>query len=135
VIAAGVFIWAAIPKLIDPVGFAEDIANYQAFPYWSWNFIAAVVPALELVAAVALLSGVLRKGGVLLLAVLDAAFMALILSVIVRDIDLSCGCFGREEEAATIGWPTFLRDAALMLAIVIAGVTTPGERAADDDDA
>lgn len=131
-LVAGVFIWAAIPKLLDPVGFAEDISNYQVFPYWSWNLIAAIVPVLELVGALALLSGVGRKGAVALLGALDVAFIALIASVIVRDIDLSCGCFGQEEEAASIGWPTLWRDVGLLVAIAVSALSAPAERRRDD---
>ncbi len=136
-VVAGVFIWAAIPKLLDPAGFAEDISNYQVFPYWSWNLIAAIVPSLELVGALALLTGFFRKGAVALLGLLDVAFIALIASVIVRDIDLSCGCFGHEEEAASIGWPTLWRDVALLVAIAVAGLRSPAEAAREDsrDDA
>lgn len=132
VIAAGVFIWAAVPKLMDPVAFAETIGNYRAFPYWSWNLIAATVPWLELVAAAALVVGIRRRGAAFALAVLDTAFMALILSVIARDIDISCGCFGQQSEAAaqaeSVGWHTFWRDLVLMVPIVIGGMSTPGER-------
>lgn len=126
-VVAAVFIYAAVPKIVDPAGFAEDISNYQAFPYWSWNLIATVVPMLELCGAVALLTGIGRRGGALLLGILDAAFMVLIMSVIVRDIDLSCGCFGHEQEAASVGWPTLFRDAGLMIGIMLAGLSTPGE--------
>ena len=65
---AAVFVYAAIPKLLDPVAFADDVANYQAFPYWSWNLIAVFVPMLELLGALALLTGVARRGGVAVLA-------------------------------------------------------------------
>lgn len=128
VLVAGVFIWAAIPKLLDPAAFATDISNYQVFPYWSWNLIAAIVPSLELVGALALLTGLGRKGAVALLGALDLAFIALIASVIVRDIDLSCGCFGHEEEAASIGWPTLWRDVGLLIAIGVSGLNTPADR-------
>lgn len=140
VIAAGVFIWAAVPKLMDPVAFAETIGNYHAFPYWSWNLIAATVPWLELIAAVALVVGIRRRGAAFTLAVLDTAFMALILSVIARDIDISCGCFGQQSEAAaqveSVGWHTFFRDLALMVPILVGGMATPAERdRAEQDDA
>ncbi len=135
VVAAGVFIWAAVPKLLDPVAFAESIGNYHAFPYWSWNLIATTVPWLELLAAVALVVGIRRRGAAFTLAVLDTAFMALILSVIARDIDISCGCFGQQSEAAaqaeSVGWHTFFRDLALMVPIVVGALATPAERERD----
>jgi uncharacterized membrane protein len=119
-IVGAVFIYAAISKLLDPVAFAQDIANYQAFPHWTWNFAAAVVPVAELVGGIALITGFKRRAGSLVLGALTLAFMGLILSVIVRGIDLSCGCFGDATEASTVGWPLMLRDLGLLVAIVVA---------------
>ena len=128
VVAGGVFIAAAIPKLVDPAGFAEDIGNYQFFPYQLDNLIAAIVPMLELLGGLALLTGFKRRGGSLLLTGLTLCFLVLILSVIVRDIDLACGCFGNSEEASSVGWPLFIRDLGLLAATVVAGLPRPGRR-------
>ena len=37
-----------------------------------------------------------------------------------RGIDLNCGCFGEVTEASSVGWPMFLRDVGLLIAIVAA---------------
>ena len=125
---AGVFLAAAIPKLLDPVAFATDVANYQAFPYWSVNLIAGVVPLAELAAAVALLVPRSRKAAALTLAGMNVVFIALIASVLVRDVDIACGCFGKAEEADAIGWPTLVRDLVLMVGIALAALPAwPGE--------
>ena len=63
VIVAVVFIAAALPKIVDPAGFAEDIRNYEVFPLWSSNLLAGVVPMLELTGAIAILTGWKRRGG------------------------------------------------------------------------
>jgi uncharacterized membrane protein YphA (DoxX/SURF4 family) len=128
-IAGAVFIYAAVLKLIDPVAFAQDIANYQAFPYWSWNLAAAVVPVAELLGGVALITGFKRRAGSLVLGALTVAFIGLILSVIVRGIDLDCGCFGEAAQASAVGWPLLLRDLGLLVAIVAAYL--PPERSAN----
>src|SRR5690606_33505489 len=104
----------------DPAKFAQDIANYQAFPYWTWNLAAAIVPVTEILAGLAVLSGVKRRAGAIVLGSLTVAFIGLILSVIVRGIDLSCGCFGEAPEASEVGWPLLLRDVGLLIAIVAA---------------
>ncbi|PRQ04834.1 MauE/DoxX family redox-associated membrane protein [Enhygromyxa salina] len=119
-IAGGVFIYAGVLKLIDPATLAQDIANYQAFPYWTWNLAAAVVPIAELLGGLALITGFKRRAGSLVLGALTVAFIGLILSVIVRGIDLSCGCFGEATQASAVGWPLLLRDVALLAAIVVA---------------
>lgn len=96
-ILAGVFLAAAAPKLLDPAAFATAIANYQAFPDGTVNLIAAVVPALELVGALALLTP-WRRGGALLLAALLLGFTVLLAVSLARGLDLSCGCFGTNSE-------------------------------------
>lgn len=132
-IVAGVFLAAAVPKIEDPDLFSIDISYYEAFPYWSWNFIAVVVPAMELVGAAAIVSGFKRRAGALMLGLLNAGFIVLILSVIVRGIDVNCGCFGHGGDQQAIGWWEFWRDVALMAGIVIAGLRTPSERAESAD--
>jgi putative oxidoreductase len=119
-LVAGVFLYAGIFKLAEPAAFAEDIANYQAFPHWTWNLAAAVVPIAEILGALALLTGFKRRAGAVMLGALTMAFIGLIVSVIVRGIDLDCGCFGKAAEASSVGWPLLLRDLGLLLAIVAA---------------
>ena len=105
---AGVFVAAAVPKLMDPVTFAEDVANYDSRPEFSRPIIAAFIRVLELVAAAALLVPRLARGAVVVVLGLDLAFIALIGSVLVRGIDIRCGCFWSiaTEEAEAIGWST-----------------------------
>ncbi len=124
---ATVFVVAAVPKAGDLLSFAADIRNYQVFPERSLHVIAAIVPMLELVGAAALLSGHPRwvRAGGLLLGVLTVAFIALIASVIVRGIDLQCGCFGKQAAADAVGWPTLWRDVALLVAIAVAAWWQP----------
>jgi hypothetical protein len=121
-VVAGVFVIAAVPKVADLAAFSEDVAAYRVFPDWSVHVIAAVVPMIELVGAAALLGGLKRRAGSILLGALTIGFIALIASVIARGIDLQCGCFGRDVEAASVGWPTLWRDVVLLGAIVVAAL-------------
>ena len=121
-VVAAVFIAAALPKIVDPAGFAEDIANYEVFPFWSSNLLAGVVPMLELTGAIAILTGWKRRGAALLLGALTVGFIALIASAIARDLNIDCGCFGQQSEAATIGWPKLLEDIGLLALIVLASL-------------
>lgn len=127
-IAGGVFIFAGAQKLLDPAGFAEDIANYQAFPYWTWNLAAGIVPVTEILAGLAVVTGFKRRAGAVVLGSLTVAFLGLILSVIARDINLDCGCFGEAAEASEVGWPLVFRDLALLVAIVAAYLPPPRDR-------
>ncbi len=111
---AAVFVYAAVPKLLDPAAFASDIANYKAFPWWSVNLIAGIVPVLELTAAAAFLVPSTKRGAGMVLVAMDLVFIALISSIMVRGIDIGCGCFGKADPTDPIGMETMLRDLALL---------------------
>jgi putative oxidoreductase len=119
-VVGGVFVVAGAIKLLDPAAFAQDIGNYQAFPWWTWNLAAAVVPVIEIFAGLAVLTGFKRRGGAIVLGSLTIAFLGLIASVMIRGIDLNCGCFGEATEASAVGWPLVFRDLGLLVAIVVA---------------
>lgn len=125
-VVGGVFVFAGLQKLFDPVAFAQDIANYQAFPYWTWNLAAAIVPVTEVLAGLAVLTGFKRRAGAIVLGSLTVAFLGLILSVIVRGIDLDCGCFGEAVESGSVGWPMVLRNVGLLVAIMAAYLPAEG---------
>ena len=94
-----VFLLAAIPKLLDPMTFAKDIANYRVFfPLIGQSYIypvAMFMPGLELVAALALLFGKWKRAGSLLTAGLLLLFIVLIGQAYARGLNIDCGCFGR----------------------------------------
>jgi putative oxidoreductase len=111
-LAGGALIYAAVLKISDPLGFAQDVLNYQvvgstlAFP------VAVLLPWVELFAGLGLVSGVLEKGGAFVASVLYAGFIGLVLSVIVRGLDVDCGCFGSLSSKAD--WRLVAQDAALL---------------------
>ena len=61
-ILAGVFLFAAFPKLLDPVTFARDIDNYRFVPDALIGPIALMLPVAEVIIGIALLSGVFARG-------------------------------------------------------------------------
>jgi hypothetical protein len=113
-VLAGVLLAAAIPKLADPAGFAAKLPNYRLFPDFSVNIVAAVAPMFELLAAAALLSGRLYRGGVWLATGLMATFTVLIASALLRGIDLDCGCFGNAVQAEPVGALDLVRNIVLL---------------------
>lgn len=118
ILVAAIFVAAAIPKLQDPLTFAQDIRNYDAFPDFAAHALAALVPIVELVAATALFIPRVRDGAIAIIVALDLAFIALIASVLVRGIDIRCGCFGgATENGDAISWSTLVRDVALLVPI------------------
>ena len=108
-----IFIYAALPKIADPVAFAGSVANYRILPYF-WSYLAAaVLPFLELICGLLLVSGYRVKTGALIIAALNVAFMAALVSVIVRGLDIDCGCF-KQGGSKTSPWIALGRDAIFL---------------------
>jgi putative oxidoreductase len=112
VIIAGVFLAAAIPKLIDPASFASDIQNYRVLPEHLAGHAALYVPAFELVIALALLWPRYQRGAALLATAMLVVFAVAMAQARVRGIDLSCGCFGAAFESK-VSWWTVARSSGL----------------------
>jgi len=115
-VVGGVFIWAGALKAADPLGFAQTIKNYRAFPHDLVFIIAIVLPWVEVLSGAGLIAGVLKKSSALIAAVLLAGFIILVGSALLRGIDTACGCFGSVSRRAD--WGLMLMDAVLLLMAV-----------------
>jgi uncharacterized membrane protein YphA (DoxX/SURF4 family) len=116
-VLASVFISAALPKLKDPVAFAAAIDAYRTIS-GSWAMAAAtVLPWLELIIAVGLLTPWLRRASAWIMALLLGLFIALHLSAWARGLNIDCGCFGESGSSPDYHW-LFVRNLALLLATV-----------------
>ncbi|TMB14060.1 MAG: DoxX family membrane protein [Deltaproteobacteria bacterium] len=115
VVLGALFIWAAVTKLPDIAAFAQDVANYRVIPAALVPIVAAAVVGIELLAGIALVIGVMDRPAAAVLAVLLAAFIALLAQALLRGIDLRCGCFGGDERAS---WWTVVRDLVMLAAAV-----------------
>lgn len=127
---AGVYLYAAVPKIADPAGFAKSIYNYQMLPDAAINPLALFLPWLELFAAVALLAAPpLRRGALALIAAMTVVFIGAIGSAMLRGIDIDCGCFSTTGKGMRTGWAHLLLDFAL-LALCVALARSGRSRAA-----
>jgi putative oxidoreductase len=99
---AGIFLFAAVPKILDPVGFAMDISNYQVLPQFLVNVTAIVLPWIEAFAALALLSGFAMDGAILLITIQLVAFIGMLAQAWFRDLDIDCGCFGHGKGGRSV---------------------------------
>ena len=113
----GLFATAGAAKVADSTAFALEIHNYQLFPG-----IAALLgrgaSAVELATAAAILFGRREwlRAGALVATVLLGMFTVAVTSVVVRGINVSCGCFGVGSGPVTR--TTILRDTLLLTAAV-----------------
>jgi len=108
-----IFLYAGALKARDPMTFLDDVRSFQILPdpYAAW--LALALPWLEILAGLAVITGLLRPGGLLTLNALLLLFLGAILLSWARGLDLSCGCFGGDTSASD--YPTLLlRDLALL---------------------
>jgi putative oxidoreductase len=99
----GLFVYAGAVKVLDPLDFAQNIRNYRLVGQ-SLSFIAAVVlPWLEILAGVALASGVWKRASALIISGLLVFFIVLTLVTIARGLDVDCGCFGALSRKSGFG--------------------------------
>ncbi len=109
----GIFLYAGLLKAADVTAFARNIAGYQLLPY-SWNYlVAATLPTIEILAGVLLLLGRKVRAASLLLALLTVVFIGAIVSVVLRGLEIDCGCFGGGGNPSP--WLALLRDAGILV--------------------
>lgn len=114
-VLAAIFCYAGLVKALDVVAFAGSVANYQLLPY-QFNFlVAATLPYVELAAGLLLLLGRQVRPATLLVAGMNGVFIIALLSVILRGLDIDCGCFRPGGEGHTSAQMALLRDAGIML--------------------
>ena len=94
VVLGGLFVYAGIVKVLDPLDFAQDIRNYRLVGQ-SLSFAAAIfLPWLEILAGAFLIAGVWRRGAALVISGLLVFFIVLTVVTMIRGLDVDCGCFG-----------------------------------------
>lgn len=97
-IIGGIFIYAGLTKVIDPVAFANDIDNYKILPWPIGVRLAFYLPWLEVFCGLAVVSRRLYLGGLSILASLTTIFIMASIAAKVRGIDITCGCFGHASK-------------------------------------
>lgn len=109
----GVFVYAGVLKVADPMSFLDDIRSFDLLgdPWAAW--LAMGLPWLEIFAGLAVMSGLLRSGGLLILNSSLLLFLAAIGISWWRGIDIRCGCFGHAD-ASTSYYDLILRDLLLL---------------------
>lgn len=95
-----VFIYASWGKILDPPAFARVLQNYQLLPPAAVHAVAVVLPWIEAVCGLALVSGVGAGGGLAVFTGLMAVFTGALALNAWRGIDTECGCFSVGAGAA-----------------------------------
>ena len=110
-----IFLFASIDKISDPSGFAKAITNYKLISGLPTVVVATVLPWIEFLCALALLSGFYVRGGSMLLCLMLSAFTLAVITGLIRGLDISCGCFTLDPSVNRIGWQKVLENFGLIL--------------------
>ncbi len=96
-VLTGAFVLAALPKIKDPVAFAASVNAFQVVGPEFSNWVALMLPWLELTIGIGILLPHIRSASDILMAGLLLVFITLHASAWVRGLEISCGCFGAES--------------------------------------
>jgi len=134
-----IFVVAALPKIADPAAFARIVYQWQVVPPVPANLVAIVLPWVELVAGLLLISGVWKKDAALVVALLLVVFLGAASYVLAQGIDVeNCGCTSVSEthgaDAAWpppwtrgVGWFLVTRNVLLLGAALVVAFREPGD--------
>lgn len=110
-----VFIYASHDKILHPQAFAEAVYNYQILPDPLVNVTALILPWLELILGLCLISGFMLQGATALSTMLLVIFMAALAFNQIRGLDVSCGCFTTSPEDGPANLLTIARDFSFLI--------------------
>ena len=115
-ILTGVFVMAALPKIKDPVAFADAVNAFRVISPELSVWVALVLPWMELIVGIGILFPLLKRASGLLIAALLLVFIVLHASAWLRGLEISCGCFGAEsvDESTNYLW-LITRNTALLV--------------------
>lgn len=115
-VLAGLFLLAAWGKISEPQDFATVIRNFKMLPRPLTNLPAIVMPWLEALAALGLLTGIWRRAGLWWITLMLGFFTLSFFWVLSQGITVDCGCFGKlgAALAGDVGLKSIVRNTILL---------------------
>ncbi len=118
-----IFLASAVPKLRHPKGFVLAVLEYRVLPPHLGWFYARVIPPLEFLVALLLLTGIAVRSAAAVLSPLLLSFIVAVGINLARGRDLDCHCFGKTTRRPS-GWRLLLQDGALLGAAIALAIVT-----------
>lgn len=135
-----IFLLAAVPKIVSPGDFASSVRAYHVLPAELVVPFTLILPWLELLVAVYLLSGFMGRIGAGGAVVLLLTFIfALVQALATGNTAHACGCFGSGANPLitllaggnSIGWWDVIRDGILLILAAWVAWCGPGQFSID----
>jgi uncharacterized membrane protein YphA (DoxX/SURF4 family) len=118
-----IFLASAVPKMRHPKGFILAVLEYRVLPpRLSWLY-ARLLPPLEFLLALLLLTGTAVRSASAIMSVLLLSFIAAVSINLARGRDLDCHCFGKATKRP-IGRGLLLQNSALLGAVITLVIVT-----------
>jgi len=114
-VLGGIFIYASLDKIAQPLQFAKIIENYKILPLSLVTLSALVLPWLEFLAGFCLVAGLWKRSAAILLFLLLLTFIMALGINAFRGINLSCGCFSTSATDTENVYVLIFRDLLLLL--------------------
>lgn len=106
------FVYAGWLKARDPGVFLIGIRSYQMLPDPFAAWLSLMLPWVEIFAGLAVITGWLRRGGLLILNGMLVVFAIVLSLAWFRGLDIDCGCFGGGGKTTLV--EGMIRDVALL---------------------
>ena len=110
-----IFLWASWEKIVHPSRFADIIDAYRILPSPTVNFVAIVLPWVEALCGLCLVSGCLTRGGVLLVDMMMLIFIIAFVVNMYRGIETTCGCFSLSTATGDRTYFNLARNVVILL--------------------
>lgn len=104
------FLYASYDKILHPQAFAQAVYNYQILPDMAVNLTALVLPWLELLLGLCLVTGFWLPGATVASTGLLLVFIGALVFNHVRGLDIHCGCFSTDTTDGPADLWTVARD-------------------------
>jgi uncharacterized membrane protein YphA (DoxX/SURF4 family) len=111
----GLFVTAGLEKMTDVQAFANSILQYRVVGQLLATGTATILPSLELLCGLSLILGLYPRGSELLITAMLVGFTVLIVSALLRGLDISCGCFSQDPNVSKIGYQKIAENCGLIL--------------------
>ncbi|PKL86626.1 MAG: hypothetical protein CVV22_00610 [Ignavibacteriae bacterium HGW-Ignavibacteriae-1] len=125
IIVGYIFLTYGIGKIANPTLFVSEIANYDMVPNFSLNMIAMILPWVETICGVLLITGVKVRANSVITASMMFVFVIAVISAMARGLDINCGCSSTNPQK--VGFPKLIENLVLF-AISIFNIYFPKSR-------
>ena len=104
------FVYASFDKMANPDAFLKIIHNYRILPVQLENPLAILLPWMELITGLMLITGKWEKASLLLYNISMVIFVIALSQALIRGLDISCGCFSVNPSSTSEVWLRIILD-------------------------